>query len=92
MALEPGSAPELEGEPEEYAEHHPTEHPSQWGWHAEWGRPARVAGWIVIFVLLVMVTTTHYNAQGTMWLSIFAAILFVMLLWDVHRRRTSWRK
>jgi hypothetical protein len=21
------------------------EHPSDWGWHGEWGRTARVAGW-----------------------------------------------
>lgn len=92
MALKPGSEPELEGEPEEYAEHHPAEHPSMWGWHGDWGRWSRVAGWVVIGILLVMITATHYNDSGTMWLIIFAAGIFVALLWDIRRRRSAWRK
>ena len=41
MALRPGSQPDLEGEPSDYAEDHPTERPEQWGWHGEFGRMPR---------------------------------------------------
>lgn len=92
MALKPGSEEPNLGEPEDYAEHHPTEHPSHWGWHGAWGRSARVSGWVVVLILLVMITATHYNATGTLSLIVFAAALVLILLWDINRRRTSWRK
>jgi len=92
VPLHPGSEPPLEGEPEDYAEHHPTEHPSQWGWHGEFGRAARVTGWVVVAILLVMITTTHYNGTGTLSLIAFAAALVASLMWDINRRRTSWRQ
>lgn len=91
MALKPGSEqPEL-GAPEDYVEDHPAEHPSDWGWHGEWGRAARVGGWVVVLILLVMITATHYNGTGTVALSITAGLLVIALVWDIHRRRTSWR-
>lgn len=68
------------------------EQPSDWGWHGEFGKWARVAGWIVMLILLVMCTATMYNHSGPMWLIIIAAGLFVMLLWDIQRRKYSWRK
>ncbi len=92
MALKPGSQPELEGEPSDYAEHHPTERPEQWGWHGEFGRSARVAGWVVVVILLLMTTATHYNGAGAFALIASAAALVVALIWDINRRRTSWRK
>lgn len=92
MALKPGSEPHDLGAPEDYTQHHPTEHPSDWGWHGEWGRSARIAGWVVAAILLLMITTTHYNGMGTLSLVLFAAAIVVTLLWDIQRRRTSWRK
>jgi hypothetical protein len=92
VALKPGSEPPNTGAPEDYAEHHPTEHPSDWGWHGQWGRTARVAGWVVVVILLVMITATHYNGTGTLSLIAVAALLVIALLWDIHRRRTSWRQ
>jgi Protein of unknown function (DUF2631) len=92
VALKPGSEPPDTGEPEDYAAHHPAEHPRQWGWHGEWGRTARVTGWIIVAILLVMITATHYNGTGTLSLIIFAAGLVLVLLWDIQRRRTSWRQ
>jgi hypothetical protein len=77
--------------PDDYKAHHPDEHPTDWGWHGEWGRASRVGGWIVVLILLVMITTTHYNAQGTLFLSLFAAGLVVMLIWDRQRRKNAWR-
>jgi hypothetical protein len=92
VALQPGSEEPNTGAPEDYTEHHPNEHPSQWGWHGEWGRAARIAGWVVVVILLVMITATHYNGTGTLSLILFAAFLIIALLWDINRRRTSWRK
>ncbi len=87
-----GSEPHDLGAPEDYSLEHPDEHPSDWGWHGEWGKSARIAGWVVAAILLLMMTTTHYNGSGLFWLGLFAAGIVVALLWDVQRRRTSWRK
>ena len=92
MALKPGSEPANTGSPDDYAEHHPNEHPSDWGWHGEWGRAARITGWIVVAILVVMITATHYNGTGTLSLIAVAAGLVIVLLWDINRRRTSWRQ
>jgi len=92
VALQPGSEKPNIGAPDDYAADHPTDHPSDWGWHAEWGRAARVAGWVVVLILLVMITATHYNGTGTLSLIAMAAALVAALLWDINRRRTSWRK
>src|SRR4051794_9394763 len=87
VALNPHSEhPDL-AYPPDYAHDHPTEHPEDWGWHGEWGRAARIGGYLVAIVIIVMITATHYNNSGTLWLLIFAAGLVVMLLWDVLRRR-----
>lgn len=91
MALKPGSEQPDIGAPEDYAHDHPTEHPSDWGWHGEWGRAARVSGWICVIILLVMITATHYNGAGAVGLISCAAGLVIILVWDIHRRRTSWR-
>jgi hypothetical protein len=77
--------------PDDYKHHHPEEHPTDWGWHGEWGRAARIAGWVVAAVLLVMITATHYNEQGTLFLGISAGVIVLILLWDRQRRKNSWR-
>jgi hypothetical protein len=92
VALKPGSEAPNTGSPEDYAADHPKEHPSDWGWHGEFGRSAHVAGWVVVAILLLMLTTTHYNNAGSVALILTAAGLVVALIWDVQRRRTSWRK
>jgi Protein of unknown function (DUF2631) len=92
VALKPGSEPPDFGAPEEYVEDHPGDHPSDWGWHGEWGRAARVGGWVVVIILLVMTTATHYNGAGAVALILSAALLVLALVWDIHRRRTSWRE
>jgi hypothetical protein len=39
-----------------------------------------------------MITATHYNKQGTLFLGLFAAVIVVALLYDRHRRKNSWRQ
>jgi hypothetical protein len=77
--------------PAEYREHHPQEHPSDWGWHGEWGGVARIAGWIVAAILLVLITCTHYNDSGTVWLIVVAGGIVAALLIDIQRRKRAWR-
>jgi hypothetical protein len=92
VALKPHSEnPEL-GAPDDYREHHPEEHPGMWGWHAEFGRFGWVAGVVVIAITLLMITSTQYNHQGTMWLIIFAVGMAIMLAWQVRAKRNSWRR
>jgi len=91
VALNANSEPPDLSLPADYHAHHPDEHPTDWGWHGEWGRAARVAGWVVAAIMLVMITATHYNGQGTLFLSLTAAGLIVGLIWDRHRRKNSWR-
>ncbi len=92
MALKPGSEQPNLGAPEDYAAEHPTEHPSDWGWHGEWGRWTQVAGWVVVAILLLMTSATHYNGTGTVALIATAVTLVIGLVWDIQRRRTSWRR
>jgi hypothetical protein len=92
VALDPHSEKPDLGAPPDYAADHPNEHPEDWGWHGEWGRAARITGWIVFVILLVMITATHYNNSGTLWLILFAAALLVTLVWDIQRRKNAWRK
>ena len=78
--------------PDDYKAHHPDEHPTDWGWHGEWGRAARIGGWVVAIILVLTMTATHYNLQGTLFLGLCAALLVVMLLWDRQNRKNAWRK
>ncbi len=83
--------PEL-GTPPDYAHDHPQEHPSQWGWHGDFGKPARFAGWVSVICLVLMTTSTHYNGAGAFALLAVAGVMVIGLLWDINRRRTSWRQ
>lgn len=90
--LDPHGEPPDLGSPEDYTADHPDEHPTDWGWHGEWGRVGRVGGWVAAVILVLMATSTHYNASGTAWLLLFAAALVGYQVWDIRRRRDSWRR
>jgi hypothetical protein len=92
MALDAHSEQPDVNVPADYHHDHPNEHPTDWGWHGEWGRAARIAGWVVVLILLVMMTATHYNHAGAFALGAFAVVLAAMLLWDTQRRKNSWRQ
>ena len=92
MALDPHSEEPDVSVPDDYHHDHPEEHPTEWGWHGEWGRAARIAGWVVVIILLLMITATHYNFSGAAWLIGIAAAIVVALAWDARRRKNSWRR
>src|SRR6201989_3536090 len=92
VALQPDSEQPDLSLPDDYKHDHPEEHPTDWGWHGEWGRAARVGGWIVAIILLLMMTATHYNRMGTLFLGLSAAAIVVGLIWDYQRRRNAWRQ
>ena len=72
--------------------HAPREQPSDWGWNAEFGKWASRAGWIVVVLIgLMFVGITHYNRAGFLAQLIVVGVLVTILLWDRHRKRTSWR-
>lgn len=91
MALERGSEQPDLSLPEDYKRDHPQEHPEQWGWHGEFGRWTRVAGWFVALVLVLMMTSTHYNDQGTLFLGLSAGVIVLGLLRDRQQRKNAWR-
>jgi hypothetical protein len=72
----------------------PPETPSTWGWNADLGKLARIGGWISVVALVLMATksVTHYNGAGTVSLLVSAALIVVGLGWDIHVRRSAWRK
>jgi Protein of unknown function (DUF2631) len=71
----------------------PAEKPSDWGWNRDFGKLARIGGWLSVIILVLMATrsVTHYNNAGTVALLATAALLVLGLGWDIHRRRTAWR-
>ncbi len=92
MVHESGTVSPNEGSPADYSADHPTEHPSDWGWHGDFGKVARVAGWVVVVCLLLLLTTTHYNDAGSVALILTAGILVIGLIADIQFRKNSWRK
>lgn len=71
---------------------HTTERPEDWGWHAEFPKLAQLGGWVSVIILLLMMTATHYNQQGTLFLGLVAGVLVVGIFWDRRRRKNAWRK
>ncbi len=92
MALEPGSEQSDLALPDDYKHDHPNEHPEDWGWHGEFGKWAIIAGWIVVVILLLMMTATHYNLMGALFLGLSALGLAVGLIYARQVRKNAWRK
>jgi Protein of unknown function (DUF2631) len=70
---------------------HRHERPGDWGWHAELGGTARIAGIISMIVLASLVLSSHGSRWELVWLAGFAVSIAIALLWDRNRRRNSWR-
>ncbi len=71
---------------------HRHERPEDWGWHGEFGKWARIVGWVAVVVLLLQNVTTYYNTAQAPWLYGIAALLVLLLVRDRYRRKNAWRK
>ncbi|WP_312869244.1 DUF2631 domain-containing protein [Amycolatopsis pithecellobii] len=71
----------------------PRDEPSaEWGWHGSFPRASRVAGWLTVVVLLVMIYNNHENNTENVWLVGIAVGIAIALLVDIKKRRTAWRR
>ncbi len=68
-----------------------TDDPALWGWHHTFAKGARIGGWIVAIVLLVMCIGNHEGHVEDLWLAVIALILVTILIHDMVRRRKAWR-
>lgn len=69
----------------------PHERPEDWGWHAEMGKWARYAGWVAAVMLAAMFVGNHEGHISWAWLAGTIALLVILLLRDIRRRRNAWR-
>ena len=76
-------------QPQEQARRH--ERPEDWGWHGEFGRWTRVAGWLSVALLVGLNFTTHYSRVESVWLLGIAGVMVLMLVLDWYRRKNAWR-
>jgi uncharacterized protein DUF2631 len=67
------------------------ERPEDWGWHGESGKAARIAGYVMIVLLLVMIKGNHKGRVEDLFLIGFAAVIAISLIWDSRRRKNAWR-
>jgi hypothetical protein len=71
----------------------PRDEPSaKWGWHGTFPKAARVGGWVIAVVLLLMLKGNHENNTENVWLVGLAALVVLLLVLDLRKRRTAWRK
>ena len=75
-----------------HSEHSEPDRPEDWGWHAETGKWARLAGWITAAILLLMNLGNQTRHIANFWLSGIALLIAVILLIDRNHRKNSWRK
>ena len=68
------------------------ERPEDWGWHHEFGKLGRIALVLPIVFLLAMLFGNHDGRVEDLWLVGSAALLIVIMIWDVRRRKNAWRK
>jgi hypothetical protein len=67
------------------------ERPEDWGWHGEAGKAGRIAGCLIMVVLLAMIVGNHRGRVEDLWLIGIALAILVSLIWDTRRRKNAWR-
>ncbi len=75
------------------ADAHPVEHerPEDWGWHGETGKLGRVGAWIATLILLTFLIGNHEGRVEDLWLIGIVAVMVLILIWDIFRRKNAWR-
>ena len=71
----------------------PIEHerPEDWGWHGETGKAGRIGAWFAVLALLTYLWGNHEGRMEDLWIVGIAALLVLILLWDIRRRKNAWR-
>ncbi len=78
----------------------PAEEPSVgWGWHGGFPKGIQFAGWFCTFAMGMMLVGNHQGIlsggngfkAADVWLIVITIGMAVGLLWDLRRRRLSWR-
>jgi hypothetical protein len=67
------------------------ERPEDWGWHLRMRKAPQIAGWLTVLVMLSYTWGNHEGRMEDVFLFAIAGGLVVLLLWDLHRKRTAWR-
>lgn len=71
----------------------PRDEPSaDWGWHGAFPNVVQGMGWAIAIVLLAMQFGAHKSNVENYWLIATALGIIGLLLWDVRKRRTAWRR
>jgi hypothetical protein len=65
---------------------------AEWGWHGTFPRTARIGGWATAAILLLMMIGNHTGRVEDLWLISLALLVVGMLVWDLAKRRTPWRR
>jgi len=63
-----------------------------WGWHGHYPKVARLMGFVVAAILLIMLWGNHVGRQEDIWLVVLAVGFFALSLGSIIRSRTSWRR
>lgn len=73
---------------------HPVEHesPADWGWHGETGKWGQIGGWLATLVLLTFLIGNHEGRVEDLWLLGIVLIMVLVLIWDLRRKKTAWRR
>ena len=64
----------------------------EWGWHGHYPKVARLAGFLVAAVMLIMLWGNHVGKQEDIWLIALAIGFVALSLGSIIRSRTSWRR
>lgn len=72
---------------------HPVTHeePADWGWHAETGKKGRIAAWVAVLIMLSYLIGNHEGRVEDLWVVGTAAVMVLILVWDIFRRKNAWR-
>lgn len=71
----------------------PRDEPSaEWGWHGSFPKATQAMGWLIVFVLLMMLIGNHEGNVENYSLIGLALVVAGALLFDIRKRRTSWRR
>jgi len=83
----------------EKQEHHPVATPDphdepsvEWGWHGGFPRGTQIWGWFVVVACFGMFIGNQIGHVEDIFLGLVGLITLFLLLLDIKKRRTVWRK